>query len=340
MTALKASSPFARARLLFGIAAALAAIVATGSAGSASAGLSPVLNSIHVMWQNGAATAPSTDNLIYHGGLVETKPAVYLVYWGPTWQSGFSRQAGGFSYTNKTVANYLNAFFRNVGGSSYAGLQTQYCQNANPGITSCTGQAFPQYVTNPTGELKGIWVDPSPVPAQIVTTGLAENATNDPIEAEAIKAAQHFGYDINATYFVLTQPGTQATAYGTVYCAYHAETQHTTGHGVRYAFMPYVMDYAAGCGENSVNATNNAFGNGYLDGYSIVAGHEWAEAVTDPDNFMGTQDGWNDAQTMENGDKCSWTSLKNISLGSHAFAVQPLWSNVANGDQGACAFSR
>jgi serine protease len=337
---LKASSLFARTRFVIASAAALGAIALAGSAGSASSGLSPVLNDIHVMWQNGAATAPSTNNLIYHGGLVETKPAVYLVYWGPSWQNGFSRQAGGFTYTNKTVTNYLNKFFANVGGSPYAGLQTQYCQNATIGITSCAGQAFPQYVTNPTGELKGIWVDPSPVPATIVTTGLAENATNDPIETEALAAARHFGYDINATYFILTQPGTQATAYGSVYCAYHAETQHTTGHGVRYAFMPYVMDYAAGCGENSVNATNDAFGNGYLDGYSIVAGHEWAEAVTDPDNQMGTQDGWNDATTNENGDKCAWMSLKNITLGNHQFAVQPLWSNEANGGLGACAFSR
>jgi hypothetical protein len=329
-----------RLRLGLAIGSALAALVLSGSAGSATTGLSPTLNGVHVMWPQGVASPPSTDNLIYHGGLVETTPAVYVVYWGPAWQSGFTRQAGGFTYTNKTVEAYLNSFFRNVGGSPYSGTQTQYCQNINPGSTSCAGQPFPQFVTNPSGQLKGVWVDPSPVPSQIVTTGLAENATNDPIEAEAIKAAQHFGYNINATYFINTQPGVQATAYGSVYCAYHSETAHTTGHGVRYAFMPYVMDYASGCGENSVNTTNDAFGNGYLDGYSIVAGHEWAEAITDPDNQMGTQDGWNDVSTNENGDKCAWTNLKNITLGSHQFAVQPLWSNLANGGQGGCAFSR
>lgn len=66
--------------------------------------------------------------------------------------------------------------------------------------------------------------------------------------------------------------------------------QASTGQGVRYAFIPYVPEQGAGCGANSVNA-NNAYGNGYLDGYGIVAGHEYAEAVTDPDNQMGTQDG-------------------------------------------------
>lgn len=90
---------------------------------------------------------------------------------------------------------------------------------------------------------------------------------------------------------------------------------------------------------NSVNKQNDAFGHGYLDGYSIVAGHEWAEAITDPDNQNGTQDGWNDISTSENGDKCAWVSLQNITLGKNRFAVQPLWSNQANGGNGACAVS-
>ena len=50
-----------------------------------------------------------------------------------------------------------------------------------------------------------------------------------------------------------------------------------------------------------VNATSNSFGNGIFDGWSIVIGHEYSEAVTDPDNFFAIQDGWNDAQTSENG---------------------------------------
>jgi hypothetical protein len=327
-----------RASLALGLSVAMGAIALSAPLSSAGGTLSPKLHAIHVLWQAGAATAPSPNNLIYHGGLVETPPSVYLVYWGPLWQSGFSRTSsdGKVTYTQQSVENYLNSFFANVGGSAYAGIQAQYCQGIAILSMSCAGQPGAQYVTNPTGQLKGVWIDPSPVPSEILTTGLAENATADPIEQEALNAASHFGYDVNATYFILTQPGTQATAYGSVYCAYHAETPHTTGHGVRYAFMPYVMDYASGCGENSVNTSNNSFGNGYLDGYSIVAGHEWAEAITDPDNQMGTQDGWNDATTSENGDKCAWMNLQNITLGSNHFAVQPLWSNAANEGQGAC----
>jgi streptogramin lyase len=73
-----------------------------------------------------------------------------------------------------------------------------------------------------------LWTDLSPVPSNIVTTGLVSNATTDPLEAEAARAAQHFGYDANAT-------------------------------------------------------------------YSIVAGLEYAEVVTNPGNISGFQDAWNDA---------------------------------------------
>ena len=329
-------------RFAGGLAACLGVAALMAGPASAAPGLPTIVNSKHVMWGAGqgypSTQQASPSNLIYHGGLVETVPAVYVVYWGPEWQQGFSVQHGGFTYTNRTVVNYVDHFFSHVGGSPWAGVQTQYCQNMDPGF-SCTGQPYAQYVTNPTHQLSGVWFDPAPVPADIVTTGLAENGTNDPIEAEAVKAAQHFGYNINATYFVMTPPGHGATAYGTVYCAYHAETAHTTGHGVRYAFIPYVPEQGAGCGVDSVNK-DDAFGNGYLDSYSIVAGHEYAEAVTDPDNQMGTQDGWNDAQTNENGDKCAWTGLQNIALGSHQFAVQPLWSNEANSGKGACAVKR
>jgi serine protease len=326
------------------LVAAIGVVLLSVQVNVAAAGLPTHVGAKHVMWAKGqgypTAQQVSANNLIYHGGLVETVPSIYLVYWGTEWQQGFSFTAGSVTYSSTTVQNYVNSFFSSVGGSPWAGVQTQYCQSISIGSFSCAGQTSAQFVTNPTGQLKGTWTDPTPVPAEIVTTGLAENQTNDPLEAEAITAAAHFGYDVNATYFILTPPGHGATAYGTVYCAYHSETGHVSGHGVRYAFMPYVPEQGAGCGMNSVNKTNDSFGHGYLDGYSIVAGHEYAEAVTDPGNQMGIQDGWNDVQSSENGDKCAWTGLQNITLGGNNFAVQPMWSNEANGGQGACAVTR
>ena len=63
--------------------------------------------------------------------------------------------------------------------------------------------------------------------------------------------------------------------------------------------------------------------------WSIVTGHEYSEAVTDPDNFTSIQDGWNDDQASENADKCAWNGDQNIVLGGKPFAIQPMWSNRA-----------
>jgi serine protease len=328
-------------RAIAAIVLGLATLLSYNTTGHASASLPLTVNGAHILWNPADAGAPTVDPnqaggpLIYHGGRVLTNPAAYLVFWGPTWKTGFALKDQGFTYTNRSVMNYITGFFANVGGTPWAHSQTQYCDNVTPG-TSCSGQPFAQYVTNPKNQLKGVWVDSSPIPSSITTTALAENSTNDDLANEAIKASQHFGYNINAVYFILTQPGIMATAYGSVYCAYHNETSHTTGHAVYYAFVPFSPD--GGCFDNSVNAKDNAFGNGYLDGYSIAAGHEYEEAITDPDNLDNTQDGWNDAKTFETGDKCE-SNFQNLKLGTHYYAVQPLWSNAANAGQGGCVMS-
>ncbi len=348
--------PFAR-RLL--VLAATLAIV--GSLGAAAARSAPVTNTKHFFWAQGQSPQTTvnsaTNDLIYHGGNlgdgaigIEKTPAVYLVYWGPQWAAGFTTpDSDGKLYSSKTLQNYMNAFFANVGGSPWAGVQTQYCRNVPVGTMSCAGLPAADYITNPTHQLKGVWTDPTPVPADIVTLGLTENVVDDPLAAEAMRASAHFKYDPYATYIILTPPGTVGTGQP-VYCGYHTQTTSLDGYGnpyrIEYAFIPFLnMDWpgvgTGGCGMHNVNATSDAFGNGIFDGYSIVTGHEYAEAVTDPDNFLSNQDGWNDAQGSENGDKCAWTNTQNIALGGHQFAVQPMWSNEAfDAGKDGCAVSR
>ena len=98
---------------------------------------------------------------------VQTKPAVYLVYWGTEWASGFTTaDTDGKLYSSKTLQNYLNSFFQNVGGSTWAGVQTQYCRNVAVGTTSCAGVAGAQFIANPAHQLKGVWTDPTPSPTR------------------------------------------------------------------------------------------------------------------------------------------------------------------------------
>jgi serine protease len=342
------------------VALAVTALPVGALGASTAASAPPLTNPKHFFWAPGQSpsgtVASVTNNLIYHGGNlgpgaigVQTKPAVYLIYWGPEWASGFTMSdSQGKLHSSKSLQSYVNGFFGNVGGSPWAGVQTQYCRGVLAGSTSCLGTAG-DFITNPTRQLKGTWTDPTPVPSDIVTLGLAENLVDDPIAAEAMRASAHFKYDPNATYIVLTPPSTIGTGQP-VYCGYHTQTTSLDGYGnpyrIEYSFIPFLnMNWpglgTGGCGQNNVNATSNAFGNGIFDGYSIVVGHEYAEAVTDPDNYFSNQDGWNDASGSENGDKCAWTNDQNISLGGHDFAVQPMWSNEAFDATGSgCVVSR
>ncbi len=345
-----------KARLLL-ILALAAAVFGVVSATAGHAG-TPPSNPKHFLWaselsaSSTPADAPAND-LVYHGGNVgsgaigvETKPAVYLIYWGPEWAKGFKiADSSGKNHSSKSLQGYVNDFFKTVGGSSWANIYTQYCNTAAVGATSCSDQKK-GFITNPKGQLKGVWTDKTPVPNDIIALGLAQNLVDDPLAQEAIRAAAHFGYNPQATYMILTPPTPIATG-EPVYCGYHTQTTGIDGLGnpyrLQYAFIPWLMNMpgVGACDANAVNTKNNAFGNGVFDGYSIVTGHEYAEAVTDPDNVSSVQDGWNDNQgQQENGDKCT-QPVANITLGTHVYAVQSLWSNEAYDKTGnGCVFSR
>jgi len=331
----------------------LGALVLIG-ASVAGANAATATNAKHFFWAIGspnATPASLTNDIIYHGGSagpgaigIQKTPAVYLIYWGTEWSSGFTTaDTDGTLYSSRTLQTYLNTFMSNLGGSSWAAVQTQYCRYVPIGTTSCAGIAGADYVTNPKHQLKGVWTDPTPVPDNIVTLGLAENLVDDPLAMEAMRASAHFTYDPNATYIIMTPPKTSGVGEQAVYCGYHSQTTSLDGLGnpyrIEYSFIPWQNN--GGCGEHNVNPTSNAFGNGIFDSWSIVVGHEYSEAVTDPDNFFGVQDGWNDDQTSENADKCAWTETQNITLAGHQFAVQPTWSNEAfDAGKDGCAVSR
>jgi hypothetical protein len=355
---MEAPHSLAPARMLLALIVAL--LVASVGAQQARSDGAPLTNAKHFFWAPGSPQAAqqvadsTSNNLIYHGGNagpgaigVQTKPAVYLIYWGPEWAQGFqTADIDGKLYSSKTLQNYLNSFMANLGGSPWANVQTQYCSGVLPGATNCVGGY--DFIENPKHQLKGVWTDPTPVPDTIVASGMAENLVDDPIAQEAMRASAHFKYDPNATYIVLTPPKPLATGQP-AYCGYHSQTTSLDGIGnpyrIEYAFIPWQnTNYPVlgqTCGLHSVNATSNAFGNGVFDSWSVVVGHEYAEAVTDPDNFFAIQDGWNDAQTSENGDKCAWIDMQNITLGGRQYAVQPMWSNEAFDATGnGCVVSR
>ena len=257
---------------------AVAAAVVVGSGGAAAAGS---INAKHFFWAPGQSPtgtgASITNDIIYHGGNagpgaigIQKTPAVYLIYWGTEWANGFTTaDTNGKLYSSKTLQNYLNTFMANLGGSPWAAVQTQYCRNVPAGTTSCAGIPGADYVTNPKHQLKGVWTDPTPVPDDIVTLGLAENLVDDPLAQEAIRASAHFQYDPDATYIIMTPPRPIATGQP-VYCGYHTQTTSINGLGnpyrIEYSFIPWQnTDWPAlgqSCGMHNVNASSNSFGKG------------------------------------------------------------------------------
>ena len=230
-----------------------------------------------------------TGNLAYRGGPVEAHPKIYVVYWG--WTSDPNGEAP-----------YLNAFLNGIGGSSWLNIVTQY---------SSSSQGF---ITNPAAQLAGTWNDPSAPPAGRLQTS--------DIAAEALRAVAHFGYAADANYVVATPTGHSTAdfaANGGQACAWHTWTSSSSG-AVAFTNLPYMSDAGGSCGQNSVNAG----AAGTLDGVSIVAGHEVAEAQTDPE----PNSAWLDSSDQEIGDKCSWIALGNTNLSTGRFAVQPLFSDA------------
>src|ERR1051326_7311092 len=254
------------------------------------------------------------------GGSVFTAPEVFVIFWGSQWSTGFS--TNGFS--SSQAQTYITTFLGTVGGSPWLNSQSQYCQGIATGSQFCGSSGR---VTNPSSQLKGTWVDTSTVPTR---------PSDSQVQAEARRGASHFGYSAQALYMVFTPHSHNISGFGTQFCAYHDNTTTSSGQPLAYANMPYIPDAAQSCGRNFVNGSNDSFGHGYFDGYSIVAGHEYAEATTDA--FPSQTIAWLDNNGEETGDKCAWgqgpgpnSASQDITLGSQFFAVQSLWSNLANG---------
>ena len=102
------------------VAGAIVLLVGIVGAGAATSGTSPVTNAKHFFWAAGQSSSASTtdqlqNDLIYHGGNVgpgaigvEQKPAVYLIWWGQQWKSGFTTpDTDGTMYSSKTLQTYL-----------------------------------------------------------------------------------------------------------------------------------------------------------------------------------------------------------------------------------------
>jgi hypothetical protein len=256
------------------------------------AGIDP--NKAHVMRTlNSAGFAgpfSKADNLTYHGGPVQVKATIYVVYWG------FGKS--GYDPTHEKA--YLDKFYKGLGGSAWLETVHQYYQ--------ITGKRK-VHIINKAGELADTWVDDSTVPTA---------PTDAQIQAEAQRLMEHFKFVKDGSYVVATPHAHNSSGFGTEFCGYHEDFSSPKGI-ISYTNLPYMSDAGGNCGENIVNKGKK----GINDGASIVAGHELAESQTDPQPFSG----WV-GPLSEIGDACAWMDLVDTKLTTGTFATQPLWSNA------------
>jgi serine protease len=297
-----------------------------------------------------AATGP---RLTYGGGNPGTgvgvttgPPKVYLVFYGSQWGAPSTDGNGDLTFANDPAgeAPYLQEFFKGVGtsGERWSGVMTQYCDGVSQGAASCpSGSAFVGYPAG--GALAGVWADES--------TASPYRASGFNLANEADQAAAHFGNtgpaaNRDAQYVIISPTGTDPDSWlESGFCAWHDWNGDASLEGgpapssagdIAFTNLPYQPDEGTGCGQDFVNPGSA----GALDGVSIVAGHEYAETITDqePGTVNGTTPvlpyGWFDANFfLENADICAWLppgadgGSMDLATGTGTFAVQTTWAN-------------
>src|SRR5206468_3310904 len=97
------------------------------------------------------AGEPAPVNMAYFGGHVQVTPKIYLVFWGWGQSGAFDHSTAGMPANDPDgAAARMTAFVKAMGGTTWAGSQTQYYETVN-------GQNV--YIQNPTNVFGGVWYD-------------------------------------------------------------------------------------------------------------------------------------------------------------------------------------
>jgi hypothetical protein len=243
-----------------------------------------------------AAGALGSGNLSFHGGPVQANPHIYLLFWGKWWKSGCPGQQGH----GVADENYLKSFFNGRGTT-----------------TDLLSRVMDQYSGTHFGGdvLFGSAVNCSNPPQSATQSQLAAVAVS---YANSLKGAGKT-IDKNTQIVVVSPHGTNpGGGFGSQYCAWHSWATFGSLH-LSYTNDPYMPDQGANCGAGFIPSGPSSS----LQGWSIVAGHAFAESVNDPN-----LNAWYDAAGYEIGDKCAWTGIYIQALPTGHFVEQPEWSNT------------
>jgi hypothetical protein len=223
-----------------------------------------------------------SQQLVYHFGSVMTSGAsVKSIFWGSSWNTNAGDKISG-----------MDSFYRGVGGTPYAGTNTEYTQSGGQTVSGAVSYS-------------GSVVDSSAASSGPPSTGavlavVARNVSNPTTDG----------------YYPVYSDQKRGNA---GYCAWHSWGT-INGTLVQFAFF-FNLDNDPGCNAGTVSGQSQG-----LTALGNVSGHELSEALTDPHG-----DAWYDQSGAENSDKCAWTfgsSLVQFSNNTR-WKIQGNWSNAA-----------
>ena len=278
------------------------------------------------------------NNLQYIGGTILAHPKIFITFWGPDWQDL------SIDFASANVYGFLPGFLEQIGGSAHMETLTQYYQENPDGSRT--------YVSNDSNLVKGTWIDSQPYPtAAKFLLGNPDGSfttrydlTDDQIHAEVLRAVDHFGYDADAVYFIVTDVQRYWNSSEKNATAYHSSFQSPPlSLSPAYAELPYqgILDLAQVL-HDSVPFTLGNWTLSYASSVSLLSFHELTEAIVDPrygdkpatSAPFPANYGWVSFDNKEIADRCGDVAVfapAVFNIGIVPFLVPQLWSNDAFG---------
>lgn len=238
------------------------------SLGGQPAHAAPLVDSFSPLPSSGEGTA---SHLSFQGGWIQQRPEVYLVFWGPMWDT---------DNTHIATKNQVIATFSVLAGSQYNNILTQY---NNPNDTA----NLDDYVHNDV-RVMGYMTD-STTPSALsfdscgvlppglgvgVEAPLHTVVGNCAIRAEAVRALHSFGVQPDPSTLVLVLPQ-QGSTYQLPPCGIHSYDSYDFSQSFTYAYARYA-DSGSNCMFTGDTPQSTAW----------TAVHEYAEAATDPNIYL------------------------------------------------------
>jgi hypothetical protein len=251
----------------------------------------------------------------YQGGSVMHTMTAYIVFWLP---SGYTYSSVGSSHFEGLIQRY----FRDVGGSSYFNLLTQYWDTTNGFILNqvSLGDTFVDRHPYPHAATRGDPLQPGDLQHEAEGVAASRQWTTDGTHAVFVYTAYNAQICDGNSGGLCTYPnGSQE-----VFCGYHSlGSQHLI-----FAVIATTQSCSGASYDSPYGSPN---GDRLADEAIVTTSHEQFESASDAD----TRGWWaGNASTGEIGDMCV-QSYRQVTLRGHPYWVQAEWSDRANG----CAYS-